>query len=99
MGTLSLKRAKAPNGFPEHPISKEVILKLVRSFLPRVDTPRGLGLFARDLLVLSHSDERLHDPWNARPSCVLTHLPLLLFSLRLVKFPRFSILRETKSVL
>ena len=42
MGTLSLKRAKAPNGFPEHPISKEVILKLVRSFLPRVDTYRGV---------------------------------------------------------
>ena len=37
------------------------------------------GLFARDFLASSHSDERLCDSWNARPSCVLTHLPLLLF--------------------
>ena len=75
-------------------------MKLARSFLPQVGTcPDILGLFARDLPVPSHSDEWLYDSWNTRPSCGLTRLSLLLFSLRLVKFPRFLVLRTAKLVL
>jgi len=93
MGTLSLEGAKAPNSSPEQPLPKEVIVKLVRSFLLQVGTCREtLGLFVRDLLVFSHSDERSYGSWDTWPSCVLTHLSLLFFSLRVVKFPRFLII-------
>ena len=99
IGTPNLKGVKAPNSSSEQPISK-VIVKLVRSFLLRLGTCREVpGLSACHILVFSQSDERLYDSWNARPSCVLTRLSLLLFSLRLVSFPRFLILRMTKLVL
>jgi hypothetical protein len=86
------------NSPAEHPLPKEVIVRLASSFLLQVGARREiLGLFARDLLVFSHSDGRLYDSWNIRPFCVLTHFSLL-FSLRLVKFPCFLIFRTAKLV-
>ena len=71
-------------------------MKLARLFLPQVGACLDiLGLFSHDLPVPSHSDGRLHNSWKTWPSCGLTRLSLLLFSLRLAKFPHFLALRTT----